>query len=339
MRDKSVSDSPNSTIDFTVAICTYNGAQRLPKVLDRLLAQVGIEKLCWEVLVIDNNSSDRTAFVTSEYAADWRSPSQLRYIFEPRQGPAYARSRAIEEAQSRELVGFLDDDNLPSENWVAEAYAFGQAHPQVGAYGGNIYAELDEPSPEYFDKVKGYLTIYNRGSQPFHYQRSAKPRRIPAAPGSVIRKQAWKDTIPQPERLLIKGRDEKTMAAGEDAEVMFYIQNSKWEVWHNPKMEIWHHIYSHRLDKAYLLKLARGYGLSNHLTRVARFYPWQRPLLPLLVPFYTLRDSLKLLTYYTKHKNNITQDIGRACELEVKIGQLYSPFPKLYRYLLSKNNQ
>lgn len=319
-------------MDFTVAIPTYNGSKRLPEVLDHLQKQVGTEEIQWEVLVVDNNSNDDTAAVISDYAEQWHPQRQIRYIFEPRQGQAYARSRAVEQASS-ELIGFLDDDNLPAENWVAEAYKFGKNNPQVGAYGGIIHAKLDQTAPPYFDRIKGYLTIYDRGNTAFCYERKAKPRRIPAAPGSVIRKKAWQECVPPPEKLLIKGRDETTMAAGEDAEVMFYIQNSKWELWHNPKMEIWHHIPSHRLEKSYLLKLARGYGLSIHRTRLARFYPWQRPLLSFLLPIYTFRDSLKLLGYYLKYRNTIENDLATACEWQAKIGQLYSPFLRINKNL------
>ncbi len=323
-------ESMASQVDFTVTICTYNGAERIGEVLDQLQKQVGTEELEWEVVVVDNNSSDRTAEVVAGYAQTWRKDSQLRYIFEPKQGVFYARIKAVESAQSNDLIGFLDDDNLPAENWVAEAYRFGQDRPQVGAYGGVIHAKLDDSPPPYFEQVKGYLTIFNRGKTAFCYKRSDKPRRVPPAPGVVIRKQTWQETIPPPEKLLIAGRDEKTMAAGEDAEMIFYIQNSKWEVWHNPKMEIWHHIPSHRLQKDYLLKLARGYGLSIHLTRLARYYPWQRPFIVLLTPFYTLRESLKALNYYLRNKDIIANDLGKACELECIIGQVYSPFIKLY---------
>ncbi|MGB5969814.1 MAG: glycosyltransferase, partial [Spirulinaceae cyanobacterium] len=48
------------SVDFTVAIPTYNGATRLPQVLDKLKLQTGIEQLNWEILVVDNNSSDST---------------------------------------------------------------------------------------------------------------------------------------------------------------------------------------------------------------------------------------------------------------------------------------
>lgn len=319
-------------MDFTIAIATYNGAQRLPEVLDALLEQAGTEGMQWEVLVVDNNSQDQTARVVEQYTQRWRPDSQLRYLFEAKQGAAYARECAVREASS-DLIGFLDDDNIPAVNWLVEAYRFGCDRPQVGAYGGKIHAKLDQPPPPYFDQVRSYLTVYDRGNELFQYQRNAKPRRIPPAPGVVIRKQAWQEVVPPPEKLLVRGRDEKSMMAGEDAEIMFRIQNAQWEVWHNPKMEVWHHIYSHRLEQEYLLKLARGYGLSNHLVRLSRYASWQHPFLQLLIPLYTLRDSLKLFTYYWKNQKILAQDLGKACELQSKIGQLYSPYFSLYHKL------
>lgn len=318
-------------MDFTVAICTYNGGDRISKVLDRLAVQVETQGIDWEVLVVDNNSTDNTAAVVEKYARNWRSDSQVRYAFEPRQGPAYARCHAVLEAESNEFIGFLDDDNLPAPNWLISGYQFGRHRPRAGAFGGIVHPLLDVEPPPYFDGVKIYLTIYNYGSIPLHFRRSDKPRRIPAAPGSVVRKQAWQQAVPPAEKLLIKGRDEKTMAAGEDAEVMFYIQNSDWEVWYNPKMEVWHHIPSDRLEPDYLRKLARGYGLSTHLTRLARHPAWQRPFVALLAPVYALYNGWQAGYFYCQNQQDLEVNFGKACELESQIGKAYSPFLGWYR--------
>ena len=319
-------------VDFSIAIATYNGAKRLPEVFDFLQRQRDIEGLTWEVLVVDNNSSDNTSEVVSQYSQNWRSNSQLNYLFEPRKGPAYARDRAVKESKSG-LIGFLDDDNLPAENWIVEAHRFARENPQVGAYGGNIQAKVDGTPPPYFNRMKRYLTIYSRGTAAFQYERLSSGHKIPALPGLVVRKQAWEEAVPSPEKLLIKGRDENTMAAGEDAEMILYIQNSKWEVWHNPAMKIWHHIYPHRLEKSYLLKLARGYGLSHYLVSLSKVPPKQRSLVNLFIPFYVMRDALKVLKFYIQYKNVLEDDFGKACDLQAKIGQCYSPLLPIYHYL------
>ncbi|MEL7035896.1 MAG: hormogonium polysaccharide biosynthesis glycosyltransferase HpsE [Cyanobacteria bacterium J06592_8] len=322
-------------MDLSIAICTYNGETRISEVLEALLQQQNTEGIAWEVLVVDNNSTDRTAKVVSELSKNWHSDSQLRYIREEQQGLAYARIRSMQAATS-ELVAFLDDDNIPASNWVREAYSFAIEHPQAGAYGGNIHFKLDSPPPSYFDKVKIYLTIYNRGSQAFRYSRSEKSRRVPAGAGCVFRKSAWNDVVPSSDKLLISGRDPKTLAAGEDAEILYYLQNTNWEIWHNPKLEVWHHIYPERLEKAYLLKLARGYGLSQYPVRLARYYAWQRPFVTLLTPILTLREGVRVLDFYLKNRQDIKENFGKACEFEAKLGCLYSPWFKLIPALVKK---
>ncbi|HEY9302257.1 MAG TPA: glycosyltransferase, partial [Phormidium sp.] len=132
--------------DFTVAIPTYNGEHRLPEVLEKLRecggyvarSQLSSENFSWEILVVDNNSTDNTKKVVEDYQKTWLQNYPLRYCQEKQQGAGFARQRAIKEAKS-DLIGFLDDDNLPAENWVFAAYDFSQKHPKVGAFGSQIH--------------------------------------------------------------------------------------------------------------------------------------------------------------------------------------------------------
>ena len=139
-------------INFTVAIPTYNGSERLPKVLEKLRLQTDTEHFLWEIVLVDNNSNDDTAQVVQSYQANWHHPYLLRYCFEEKQGLAFARQRAIEEAKG-EFIGFLDDDTLPKSDWVAAAYSFGKSHLKVGAYGGQIHGEFEVKPPENFDRI------------------------------------------------------------------------------------------------------------------------------------------------------------------------------------------
>ncbi|MBW4579873.1 MAG: hormogonium polysaccharide biosynthesis glycosyltransferase HpsE [Tildeniella nuda ZEHNDER 1965/U140] len=322
-------------IDFTVAIRTYNAEKRLPEVLDRLLAQTNHEGLRWEVLIVDNNSTDRTAAVVAEYTQRWRQDSYIRYLSEPRQGGGYTRELAMREAASEALIGFLDDDNLPEETWLDAAYRFGQDHPQAGAYGGNIYPQLDIPSPEEFHRIKFLLAVSDSGDTDFQYPRTFMSRRSPVNPGCVFRKQAWEEAVPQRRRLW--GRDEswRFMATcAEDVEVLHYIINSRWEVWHNGQMKVWHHLPARRLEPEYLLKIARTSGLSAHALRLSRLHPWQQPLLMLLVPALVLVGALRVALFYLRYRNQLEIDIVKACLLQRQIGIFLSCFatPRARRY-------
>ncbi|MCL2934536.1 MAG: glycosyltransferase family 2 protein, partial [Trichodesmium sp. MAG_R03] len=119
--------------DFTVAIPTYNGAERLPLVIEKLSSQINIKELSWEVIVIDNNSKDNTKTIVVENQKKWSQQITLRYFFEEQQGAGFARKKAVKVANSP-LIGFLDDDNIPAQNWVAAAYEFAEKYPKAGAY-------------------------------------------------------------------------------------------------------------------------------------------------------------------------------------------------------------
>ncbi len=54
-------------VDFTVAIPTYNGENRPPKVIDKLREQINTEHFFVEVLIIDNNSKDNTAKIVQNF--------------------------------------------------------------------------------------------------------------------------------------------------------------------------------------------------------------------------------------------------------------------------------
>ena len=115
-------------LNFSVAIRTYNGEKYLPLLLEKLRSQVNTENISWEIVIVDNNSTDNTTRIIQEYQLDWPESYPIHYFFEPQQGACYARQRAMKEAKGS-LVGFLNDDNLPSPDWVASAYVFGQSHP------------------------------------------------------------------------------------------------------------------------------------------------------------------------------------------------------------------
>ncbi len=98
---------------ISVIIPTHNRALLLRQCLEHLAIQTVFPD---EVLVVDNASSDSTKTVAESFVG--RLP--IRYLFEPRRGPSFARNRGAREAKG-DILGFLDDDQWPDKNWVAEA--------------------------------------------------------------------------------------------------------------------------------------------------------------------------------------------------------------------------
>ncbi|MEH2382299.1 MAG: hormogonium polysaccharide biosynthesis glycosyltransferase HpsE [Nostoc sp.] len=305
-------------IDFTVAIPTYNGQSRLPELLERLQNQLNTEHLSWEIIVVDNNSTDNTAKVIQTYQQNWQCPYPLKYLFEKKQGAAYARQRAIEEAKGT-FIGFLDDDNYPTSTWVAAAYAFGEQHPLAGAYGSQVHGDFEVEPPENFKKIASFLAITERGTKPHQYK--AHMKMLPPGAGLVVRKQAWERTVPKNLVLNHKGRE--AGLASEDLEAVLHIQLGGWEIWYNPEMCIHHKIPAWRLQRKYLISLFRCVGLSRHHLRMLRIQPWQRPLVSLV---YLVNDLRKIILYALKYRGMFQTDLIAACEMELLMSSFISPF-------------
>ena len=314
------------SIDFTVAIPTYNGASRLPKVLDKLRCQVDTEQISWEVIVIDNNSTDDTAKVVEEYQGNWTQLVPLNYFLESEQGAAFARLRAVREAKG-ELVGFLDDDNLPNPDWVAQAYLFAQKYPQAGAFSGQIHGEFEVKPPENFERIQAFLVIREHGTTPHRFE--AENLRLPTAAALVVRKKAWNGSVPN--RPMLKGRLGKSMLGGEDYEPLLYIHKAGWEIWYNPELHSYHQIPSWRLERDYLLSISRGCGLATCQLRMINAKSWEKPITFARTLLGNLR---RIISHFIKYRGQVQTNLIAACEMEFFFGSFLS----LFFYLKMINN-
>ncbi|TVP64725.1 MAG: glycosyltransferase family 2 protein [Nodularia sp. (in: Bacteria)] len=303
--------------DFTVAIPTYNGATRLPELLEKLRNQIDTENFSWQIIVVDNNSTDNTAQVIKSYQENWQCFYPLKYCFEPKQGAAYARKHAIAVAES-ELIGFLDDDNYPVSNWVAAAYSFAQKYPQAGAYGSQIHADWEVEPPKNFARLAPFLAITERGNLPRLYE--VRKKLLPPSAGLVVRRQAWLESVPnQP---ILTGRIAGNMLTGEDIEMLSYIQKAGWEVWYNGAMEIYHKIPSSRLTQEYLIPFFRGIGLGRYVTRMVNIKPLYRPIATLA---YMGNDLRKIILHYFKYRQQLNNDLIASCEMQYFVSSFLSP--------------
>ncbi|MDP5017015.1 glycosyltransferase [Anabaena sp. UHCC 0187] len=308
----------NSCLDLTIAIPTYNGEHRLPELLERLRNQINTEHFSWAIVVVDNNSTDNTAKVVKSYQDNWQCPYPLYYCFEPQQGAAYARKKAIVEAKS-ELIGFLDDDNYPNSTWVSAAYNFSQQHPQAGAYGSQIHPNWEVEPTENFYRIAPFLAITERGNLPLLYQ--AQKKILPPSAGLVIRRPAYLESVPS--QTILTGRVSGNMITGEDIEMVSYIQKAGWEIWYNPDMELYHQIPKVRLTREYLIPFFQGIGISRYVTRMVNIKPIHKPFWLLA---YLANDLRKILLHLLKYRNKIKTDLVAACEMQLYISSLFSPF-------------
>ncbi len=131
-------------IPITLVICTHNRAKLLDAALESVSRQT-VDRSSYEVIVVDNKSTDSTKDVCLTYCG--RHP-HMRYLHEPEQGLSCARNLGYGEA-SGEYVAYLDDDcTLPAE-WVEVALEIIDDHrPHI--FGGPFYPFYQDPKPYWF---------------------------------------------------------------------------------------------------------------------------------------------------------------------------------------------
>lgn len=137
---------PETVIKVTVAIPTYNRAA----FLRQTLAGIGTQQFPrnhFEVIVVDNNSTDETRAVVAEFAHLRPAP---RHVFETRQGLNHARNRAIAEARG-EIILFGDDDILVEPDWLAQMVVplIADGNRRIGVVGGEVIPVFPDGMPEW----------------------------------------------------------------------------------------------------------------------------------------------------------------------------------------------
>jgi len=113
-------------MNLSVVVCTYNRAAKLPDCLQNLLAMTVPEGVAWELICVDNNSTDNTKEVIEGFAR--KSTIPIRYVFEPAQGLAHARNAGLTRGRG-EIVAKTDDDCIADLDWLAASWRQFQAGP------------------------------------------------------------------------------------------------------------------------------------------------------------------------------------------------------------------
>src|SRR5688572_32257096 len=128
-------------MDVSVLVCTFNRDRLLARTLDTLAGMRVGPDLSWEVIVVDNNSTDTTRPTTEARIASF--PVPLRLVFEARQGKAQALTTGVAASRAT-IIAFTDDDVEIPPDWLEQAvrpllerrdidYTGGPVHPMYEA--------------------------------------------------------------------------------------------------------------------------------------------------------------------------------------------------------------
>jgi glycosyltransferase involved in cell wall biosynthesis len=131
---------------ISVVICTYNNAPSLELTLGQLTAQQTTCRNNFEVILVNNNSSDRTAEICEAFVQQTNLPA--RYFLEPRQGLSHARNTGVQSSSGVYILFTDDDADLPID-WLESYQTIINKHQPDCLY-SKIDIIWDQPPPWWF---------------------------------------------------------------------------------------------------------------------------------------------------------------------------------------------
>jgi glycosyltransferase involved in cell wall biosynthesis len=247
------------TAGISIIVPCYNAAKRLPQTLAHIAAQQVSRDLQWEVIVIDNASTDNTGDVA---LSCWpaTAPVPLKVIREPRLGVRHARMRGFAEARY-DLISFVEDDNWIYPDWLAMAREIMAQHPDVGACGGLGEAVCEISPPPWFERYQSYYAIGEQGPESGGDITWSRGWLFGA--DMTIRRSAWQSLMDRGFHFLVEDRQGTQLNSGGDVELCFALRLAGWRIWYDPRLRFRHFLQAHRLTWDYFRRLNRGNGTAD----------------------------------------------------------------------------
>ncbi|RYE14590.1 MAG: glycosyltransferase family 2 protein [Sphingobacteriaceae bacterium] len=252
-------------LGLSIIICCYNSAIRLPDTLRHLAAQLPIAA-DWEVVVVDNNSTDNTAEVAYNIWQQLGAPVSMVVVTEPKPGLVYARERGL-AASTYDLILFCDDDNWLDKKYISTAWQL-MTDKSIGVLGGLSLAVADVPLPNWFSEVE---QSYACGPQATLDGDVSEARLYIAGAGMVTRREIYDKLKRLKFSSQLVGRTGSSLASGEDVEFSVVAAIMGYRLVYSSKLILQHYMDSKRLTWDYLVKLTKGHGESSYILSLYKY--------------------------------------------------------------------
>jgi GT2 family glycosyltransferase len=195
----------------SVVVCTYNGARTIRDCCEGLRQ---LDYPDYEVIVVDDGSTDQTATIVDEYG--------FRLIRTENRGLSNARNTGMTAARG-EIVAYIDDDAYPDPQWLTYLAATFRDTTHAGVGGPNLAPPGDGPIAECVARAPGgpvHILVTDREAE-----------HIPGC-NMAFRRSALE---------AIGGFDPRFRTAGDDVDVCWRLQERGWTLGFHPAAVVWHH--------------------------------------------------------------------------------------------------
>ncbi len=239
-------------MQLSIVICSYNRASYISDALDSLYKQTaGLN--AFEAIIVDNNSTDNTAEVFSQWIAAHTNGS-FTYITETNQGASFARNTGAAVAKGQWLC-FMDDDAVATPNYVENILKHIETMPDVVGFGGRIIPKYIPAEPKWMSYYVSSLV----GN--FDYAPTAcafENGKYPLESNMIVRKDVY-DAIGGFNTAL-PGVVGTLRIGGEGKELFYKILDLGHTIYYDPAICVHHVVEVKKLTSEYMYRVASGIG-------------------------------------------------------------------------------
>jgi len=247
---------PNA-LQISVVICTYNRAAYIQEAMESLYQQ-SLSRELFEVIVVNNNSTDHTQTICLEFI-QYHPDAHFYYYNEPRQGASYARNSGAAYAQSP-LLCFMDDDAIAEKEYLKRIIDFFAQYPDAGGLGGRIIPKYIPEEPKWMSHYVSSLVGH------FDYSPTItifSPNKYPLESNMIIRKQDF-DAI-KGFNTALPGVVGNLRIGGEGKDFFFRLKALGRTIYYDPSIRVQHVVETAKLTKEYMYRVASGIGRGERV--------------------------------------------------------------------------
>lgn len=239
---------------ITAAICTYNRAEILSDAIQSLLSQT-VSPDQYEIIVIDNHSTDHTAAVVRAWQES-HGTERVRLLHEPHLGLSHARNAAV-QAATGEIIALMDDDGVAEAGWLAELMKAYETFPDAWAIGGKIVPVWEGERPSWLtDTLLPQLSMLDLSDT----ARPLEEGEELFGANCSFRRCAFDEFGPF--RTDLDRFGQQLLGSGETEFQERILRHGKGVVY-TPHAVVHHSVTSERLQPRYFVKLAYGKGRTR----------------------------------------------------------------------------
>lgn len=276
---------------ISVIICCYNGAARLPETLRHLALQQVSPQISWEIIIVDNASTDGTGAVAHTEWQQHNLPGvNFNVLSEKRPRKYYALQTGVAKA-AHEFIMICDDDNRLNHNYINQAFQIISSNNKIAAVGGQGIAVSDGQIPGWFWPDQHIYAV----GKPAAGSGDVSAKGYLWGAGMVFRKALYQRVNLDLPSLLL-GPDQQETARAEDVELCMRFIMAGYRLYYDEALVFEHFIDSTRLTDSYRNKLLDA---GSHEIRVLNLYRKQIAINNLHVLKKAWLLCATLLRYFT----------------------------------------